>query len=326
MVISVIVPIYNAENTLKQCIESVLAQTYTKWELLLVDDGSTDHSWDVIRVYEEKDERIKGIRQKKGGPGKARNAGIQAAIGDYAVFLDADDYLDPEYFHLLQPKAEKADVVFVDVFQVDTNGKLLKTERMSRYKQKSKDFFQRAMVTGKAPWGGVRKAVSMDLLKAHHIMYSDLEIGEESLYGFRLFEAAQSIDFIDEKPVYTYVNHEGSQSKLPVADPWGEAVKELKQYLTEDTGRLETFADTFNALNVVATIVSMDRITQLYQGKEQKERIADRMKEYQALTIPSFGIDKRSMMGKARILLPFLKAGMTGPIVFCSKLRGMIRR
>lgn len=325
MKISVIVPVYNAEKYLSKCIDSVIAQTYADWEMILIDDGSKDDSWNIIREYEKKDHRVIGIQQSNAGPGKARNAGLKKATGDFVVFLDSDDYIDRDYFQLLQDKSEDADVVFIDILQVDPDGKLLAKERMSQYKSYSKEAFQRAMMTGKALWGGVRKAVRLKLIKDHNIEYSALKIGEEALFSFRLFEVAERIDFIDEKPVYMYVNHEGSQSKLTVDDPWGGTVKVLKEYLAEEPERYQKFANTLNAFNVAATIVSIDRMTQMYRGKERKQKIASRMDEYREMHDAMYPIDKKSLVKKASVLLPFLKNGITSPIVLCSKLRKALR-
>lgn len=91
--VSIIVPIYNAEKYLDSCIQSVLRQTYTNWELILIDDGSTDKSGRIAEEYGFADERITVFRQKNLGVSLARNQGIDEATGNYVVFLDADDEL-----------------------------------------------------------------------------------------------------------------------------------------------------------------------------------------------------------------------------------------
>ncbi len=154
MKISVIVPVYNAEEYLKKCIISVVRQTYGNWELILVDDGSSDGSLDIATQAAEKDARIRVIHQKNAGPGAARNRGIKEASGDYVVFLDSDDYIDKNYFQLLVLKARINDVVFIDVCQIDGKGKLLKEEKMSQYKTWTKDRLIRSQMTGKVQWGG----------------------------------------------------------------------------------------------------------------------------------------------------------------------------
>ncbi|CUP39536.1 glycosyltransferase family 2 protein [Intestinibacter bartlettii] len=91
--ISVIVPIYNIEEYVEECINSILNQTFKDFELLLVDDGSTDNSFDICRKYEKEDNRIKVIHKKNGGLSDARNVGIDKACGEYLCFIDGDDFI-----------------------------------------------------------------------------------------------------------------------------------------------------------------------------------------------------------------------------------------
>ena len=90
--ISIIVPVYNSEKYLGRCIESILGQTFDNFELILVDDGSTDNSLQICSLYAEKDSRIKVIHKKNGGTSDARNTGLAAATGNYITFMDNDDY------------------------------------------------------------------------------------------------------------------------------------------------------------------------------------------------------------------------------------------
>ena len=96
--ISVVVPVYNAEKYLEQCIDSVLEQTYNNIELILVDDGSTDSSGDICDKYALKDQRVKVVHQKNARIGAARNRGIEEATGDYLTFIDSDDYIERETY------------------------------------------------------------------------------------------------------------------------------------------------------------------------------------------------------------------------------------
>ena len=91
--ISVIVPIYNVEKYLEKCIESILAQTYTDYELILVNDGSTDGCYEICQKFSKRDVRIKLINKPNGGLSSARNVGIDNSKGDYITFVDSDDYI-----------------------------------------------------------------------------------------------------------------------------------------------------------------------------------------------------------------------------------------
>lgn len=246
--ISVIVPVYNTEKYLNKCIKSIVRQTYSNWELIIIDDGSTDGSGELIDKAAKKDHRIIAIHQKNAGPGKARNTGLNLATGDYVVFIDSDDFIDKDYFSLLATKALKNDVVYIDVDQISSNGNVLCKEYISRYKLWDKEKILRNQMTGKIPWGGVRKAVSTKLLRNNNIGFTSHSVGEEALYSFCVLQKAKTVGFIDEKPVYFYVNHENSQSKLHNIDPLNDVVKCMTAYM--QSNRLyQKYADTLNAFN-----------------------------------------------------------------------------
>ena len=95
--ISVIVPVYNMEKYLVRCLESIVNQTYPDLEIICVNDGSTDSSAKILETYASKDKRIKLITKENGGLSSARNAGINAATGEFITFVDSDDWIQPPY-------------------------------------------------------------------------------------------------------------------------------------------------------------------------------------------------------------------------------------
>lgn len=105
--ISIIVPVYNVEKYLENCIESILNQTFKDFELILVDDGSTDNSGKICDIYEKKDSRIKVIHKNNGGLSSARNAGLDIACGKYVGFVDSDDSIHPKMYEVLYNLIEK---------------------------------------------------------------------------------------------------------------------------------------------------------------------------------------------------------------------------
>ncbi len=102
--VSVIVPVYNCEQYLRECIDSILAQTYRDFELILVDDGSSDNSGSIVDGYAAKDGRIKVIHKENGGQSSARNTGLEAAKGEYIYISDSDDVLDPRLLETVIPR------------------------------------------------------------------------------------------------------------------------------------------------------------------------------------------------------------------------------
>lgn len=111
--ISIIVPVFNGEAYLDDCLRALLEQTYRCFELLIVDDGSTDGSWKIAREYAQRDSRVRVLTKPNGGSGAARNLGLAEAKGEYLVFVDQDDWVHPQYLELLLAGLEcsGADVV-----------------------------------------------------------------------------------------------------------------------------------------------------------------------------------------------------------------------
>lgn len=116
--ISVIVPVYKAENYLHRCVDSLLAQTFTNFEVLLIDDGSPDRSGEICDEYAQKDDRVRVFHKENGGVSSARNVGIDNALGEYTIHTDPDDWVEPNMLDELYKKAqeEDADMVFCDYY------------------------------------------------------------------------------------------------------------------------------------------------------------------------------------------------------------------
>ena len=96
--ISIIIPVFNAEKYLRQCLDSILAQTYTNYEVVIINDGSTDKSGDIIDDYGKYDDKIHPYHRNNGGVSSARNFGLDKAKGDWIIFVDSDDFILPNHF------------------------------------------------------------------------------------------------------------------------------------------------------------------------------------------------------------------------------------
>ena len=118
ILVSVIVPVYNVENYLRQCLNSITGQTLKNIEIICVDDSSTDGSKRILEEYAKKDERVKIITQPNKGAGAARNNGLSVAKGKYLSFLDSDDFFEPDMLEHAYNKAEEDCADFV-VFKSD---------------------------------------------------------------------------------------------------------------------------------------------------------------------------------------------------------------
>ena len=317
--ISVIVPVYNAENYLNRCIESVLTQTYTDWQMVLVDDGSEDESLKVCQKYADLDNRIRVIHQENAGPGIARNTGIAAANGDYIVFIDSDDYIEKDYFQLLSEHDE--DVVFINVRDVDEDGRVIKEDFMAKNKNLSIETILRRQMTRKIDWGGVRKALKINILRDNNIKYTKHRIGEEALYSFQVLWYAKSVAFID-KPLYNYVQRGDSQSHLKVDDPWGGVALAMKDKVQE-MDLYPKFANTINAFLLTASAVSANCLANNYPFSSFLTEVKRCRRHLEEVIDRKYPIDKNNMSGKARIVGWLLQHGFYLLIWVLAKLKAM---
>ena len=105
--ISIVVPIYNVDNYLRQCLDSIQNQTYQNFECLLINDGSPDNSADICREYVSKDARFRYFEKENGGVASARNLGIKYSKGKYITFIDSDDWVDLDYLEVLHSKIKE---------------------------------------------------------------------------------------------------------------------------------------------------------------------------------------------------------------------------
>ena len=109
MKLSVVVPVYNVEKYIDQCVSSILSQTFTDFELILVDDESPDNCPEICEQYAKKDKRVKVVHKMNGGLASARNAGIKVATGEYIAFVDSDDVIDKDMFLVMLEKMQEAE-------------------------------------------------------------------------------------------------------------------------------------------------------------------------------------------------------------------------
>ena len=127
--ISIIIPVYNVEKYLRECLDSILNQTFQEFEIICTDDGSTDKSLEILEEYKRKDDRFVILQQRHFGAGAARNNGIKLAKGKYIMFLDADDYFEPTLLEEMYERADKydADLTVCSSKKVDDDGNVTET-------------------------------------------------------------------------------------------------------------------------------------------------------------------------------------------------------
>lgn len=212
--ISVILPIYNVEKYLPKCIDSILAQTYTDYEIILVDDGSTDKCGEICDRYAQTDTRIRVIHKKNGGVSDARNVGIDAAKGKYICWVDPDDYIHPQYLETLYAIMQKsnADVVVCDyiTYYDGEEEEIIPIRQLPPYEQigqqhlYNNEFLTNKRVKYVIIWNKLFKA---DLYQG--IRYPVGKVHEDNYTTYKLLDKANKIVYT-EQPLYYYMMREKS--------------------------------------------------------------------------------------------------------------------
>lgn len=210
--ISVIVPVYNAQEYLKRCVDSILQQTYTDLEVILVDDGSTDHSAEICKEFVAIDARVKYFFQENAGPDYARKKGVQVSTGEYFTFVDADDYVDAEMICRLHQELVKrnCDIVCSQAKRVDDNGHIwdiTKVPATGITCERVSDIMTQFFVTRYISGSYYAKLYRRELLEDYEFLKDSL-IGEDITAVLYTLEKAKRVFIMPDAYYYYYWNSE----------------------------------------------------------------------------------------------------------------------
>lgn len=210
--VSVIVPVYNVENVLHYCIDSILNQSYTDFELLLIDDGSTDRSGDICEAFATEDTRIRVIHKENGGVSSARNCGIDNAIGEYICFVDSDDYVNSEYLESLiksknlYPYCENVWCCFSIVSSYGENP--VYSNRIKTNKEYI-EYCRRRIMTLHDNWldaGPVCKLYQKETIDKYSIRFNEsISLGEDLIFNFNYLDKTNGKIIVKNASLYYYV-------------------------------------------------------------------------------------------------------------------------
>ena len=259
--ISIIVPVYNVEEYIHRCIDSILAQTITDFELILVNDGSTDRSGEICDKYALEDERVKVIHKSNGGPGEARNYGINISKGDFIGFVDSDDYVDSKMYEELY----NANLIYDSQISMCGRYDVYKDYKKSRFILDELQVWNNKLAIKKLlTWDNIDSSVCDKLFSKSIIDNNQFPVGgevEDIYLVYKLLFNARHIVHIGE-PKYYYVHREGSrsaknfnESKLDLLKYSEKIVEFVKSNFPELTSEAESFyyknlvylADNLNA-------------------------------------------------------------------------------
>lgn len=245
--VSIIIPVYNTENTLNRCIDSILNQIFTDWELLLVDDGSTDQSGELCDEYASRDKRIKVFHKKNGGVSSARNIGLDHATGSWITFVDSDDFIDTTFLSSFIISSS-CDLYITGIQFINNTTTLLPPEECI----KIEDVIELDNLLNKlyftAPWGKVYKN---DIIQQNKIRFNiNLKIGEDTDFVLNYLQYTHNIRLVS-KPLYHFFNDEkGKIIKYTLtADEYITHTNSIKRSLVRLSNKLNyEFPVTYSVL------------------------------------------------------------------------------
>lgn len=211
--VSIIIPVYNREQTLERCLSSVIRQTYRNIEIIVVDDGSTDHTHVILEKYEKKDSRIRVYRKENSGVSESRNLGIHMAEGDYLQFVDSDDWLPANSTRFFAEGAKKgADLVIADYYRIvgkkiwlkghiPEEGMLERTQFAGYMMKAPANFYYGVM------WNKFYRA---DIIREEGLLCSkELDWCEDFRFNLEYLQYVCNV-YVIQQSVYYYVKTKGS--------------------------------------------------------------------------------------------------------------------
>lgn len=210
--ISIIIPCYNSEKTIRACLDSLLCQSYTYWEAICVDDGSTDTTYLVLDTYRKKDQRIKIFSNTNQGAAGARVEGISHISGEFVTFVDSDDTIEGDFLtFLFQSFDSDVDIVITGFNTFDkTNKKCLRSYKEALL---DRNRYIKEVLTGNYGWELCGKLFRADLFKEKLFTPKNLCIGEDALHFFQILTVTKKV-YVVNRSLYNYRNTQNSASKV----------------------------------------------------------------------------------------------------------------
>jgi len=241
--ISVIVPAFNVQDYVNKCIQSILNQSYTNMEIIIINDGSTDDTLSLIKNFEY-DTRVKVINQANAGVSAARNAGIDAATGDYLAFVDSDDYIEPDMYEklvdaVIQNNADMAVCNYNMIFP----DKIIK--QYSKINNQTIDvqadvysYFVNYCACPKPNNYIVTRLYKTDVVKNSNVRFEKYSLGDDTLFNFKLLPYTNKVTFIPHG-LYNYLQRTNSNvytaaKKISLAKVYADTFESLVSHYTEN--------------------------------------------------------------------------------------------
>lgn len=276
--ISVVIPVYNVEEYIERCVDSVISQTYKNIEIILVDDGSPDNCPKICDDYAKKDKRVKVIHKKNGGLSDARNAGINIAKGKYISFIDSDDYVEKEYIKVLYETLIKynADMSISSHEAIYDNGTIIDNSTNEEEVFTPEIIFKRILYSDGIDLSAWAKLYKIELFS--DIKYPVGRIFEDAATTYKLIDKSQIIA-VKSVPTYKYMIRSNSISNCSFSPKKMDLIistKEMCDYIKKNYPALSPACDRRLAYAYLSTLSQLANTNDNYP--KEKQEILDYIK------------------------------------------------
>lgn len=270
--ISVVVPVYNVENYLDECIVSIINQSYFNIEIILVNDGSSDKSYDICEKYKSLDSRIKVIHKENGGLSSARNKGLELARGEYIVFIDSDDYIKNDYILLLYESISKMNS---DISICEFELIIKESIKEKNISLNPRNIYSNIEVLKKTLLGEVEcyawnKMYKTALLKENDIYYPEGKLYEDIPTFIKILLKAKRISFVKEQ-LYSYRIREGSitfEKNRKLINDFNYAINKAN-FLIEDIIAKNKIEEELMNFNIMLCIMNLNNLAKYTNYKNK---------------------------------------------------------
>lgn len=261
--LSVIVPVYNVEQYLPRCVDSILAQTYPNLEIILVDDGAQDASGKICDDYAARDPRIRVIHKENGGLSSARNAGLDAARGEYLAFVNSDDWIEPDAYEAMLALARKYGEKLVCAGRYDVDGRTGQRQ-LGLCPQKEERITGEEMAGRIFLWDGCDSSACDKLYHRslfRELRYPEGKVCEDVPVTYRIALQAEQVVLCD-KPFYNYFHRPDSITTAAVSENsfhFSQHTAEIYPYIRDNHPKIEAQARYFRVRSLSHILLLLDQ-------------------------------------------------------------------
>lgn len=322
MILSIIVPVYKVEERLlSRCIKSILSQTFTDFELILVDDGSPDNYRKYYKKYMHIDDRVKFIHKENGGVSSARNIGIKVSKGEYISFIDADDWIDDDFYKLMIDYAEKYNLdLVVSGYVKNINNKDIKVLKKTESKIfNSTEGLQKLIDRKIYEWSPCDKIYKSKVIKNKIFFDEKISMGEDLDFLWKVFKSCNKIGYI---PLHKYHYYFRADSATNINSPEKKcsSVKVMRDILDEAENMDKELYKRMKEL-YVKELASCCRNLLIYSDDKRKYEKLIRKYQKEIRNNLMFGIKGKSFSFKIKLGIIYF----VFPFYFCKLFNNILK-